>query len=319
MSFDAIEPLLGPTLVGVNVMVAFMVVEFYNERLRRQEFLRYWNADASIGKIELGEERAGAMLAAFGNFLSRHAVRYALVVFFTSLALSLRWLLNPALQDRLPYTFFLISVILSVRMGGVWKGMLALVMGFLAGTWFFAQPHSWLVTETYDWWAGGLYIFIGFGLIWFLKLDKGSWLRTLRSDIAASKQMQQVRLKHAEQSEDLRATLAAIVQGCGDAILSVTPQGRITTWNSAAEQLFEIRGWEAIGQSLSLILAGAEAEYLPVLAAGLRGETTRQPAARLKRKGGGTFDAAVTASPVTDPAGKPIGVSLVVRAEVLRP
>jgi PAS domain S-box-containing protein len=314
MNLDAIGPLLMPALVGANVAFAFMFVEFYSERQRRQEFLRYWNADVATGKLDLAEEGAGTTLTAFLNFLRRHAIRYALVLFFVGLALSLRWFLTPTLQDRLPYTFFLIAVILAVRMGGVWKGLLALVLGFLAGTWFFAQPQSWVATETYDWWAGGLYVVIGVGLTWFLKLDKGSWLRTLRSDIAASKQMQQVRAKHAAQAGDLQELLAAIVQGCEDAILSVTPQGRITSWNSAAERVFEIRGWEAIGQPLSLILPPGDAtEPQRLLDAVRRGEPVRHGQAKLKRKGDATFDAVLTVSPILDSSGKAVGASMIVR------
>jgi len=48
-----------------------------------------------------------------------------------------------------------------------------------------------------------------------------------------------------------RARLAAIVESSGDAILSQTVEGKILTWNAAAERLLGYRPEEAVGKSVS--------------------------------------------------------------------
>jgi PAS domain S-box-containing protein len=315
LNLETVHQFAPPAVVGGNIVVAFLFAEFYSERRHRLEFLKYWSGTNSNRKLEPGEE--AATLASFLNFLKRHATRYALAVFFVLLALALRGMLTPVLQDRLPFTFFLVPVILASRMGGTWKALLALILGYFAGTWFFAQPRSLVVSESYDYWAAALYMTIGAAAVWLLKGDKGNWLRTFRSDLAASKQMQAVRVKHATQADEMRELLAGIVQGAGDAIFSLTPQGRITTWNAAAEQLFAMPAWEAIGQPLGLVLpADQQPEAQQRLEPVLRGEPAQSWAATLQAKAGRSIAAVLTVSPIKDATGKPVGASVIVRVSL---
>src|SRR6266550_8793705 len=50
------------------------------------------------------------------------------------------------------------------------------------------------------------------------------------------------------------ALLAAIVDSCDDAILSKTLDGRILSWNAAAERLYGYAAETALGQHVSLIV-----------------------------------------------------------------
>jgi PAS domain S-box-containing protein len=45
-----------------------------------------------------------------------------------------------------------------------------------------------------------------------------------------------------------------LVQAAGDAIIAADPEGRILSWNPAAERIFGFAAREALGQSLDLII-----------------------------------------------------------------
>ena len=48
--------------------------------------------------------------------------------------------------------------------------------------------------------------------------------------------------------------LERLVQAAGDAIIAADPEGRIVSWNPAAERIFGFTAHEALGQTLDLII-----------------------------------------------------------------
>jgi PAS domain S-box-containing protein len=48
--------------------------------------------------------------------------------------------------------------------------------------------------------------------------------------------------------------LERLVQAAGDAIIAADPDGRIVSWNPAAERIFGFTAQEALGQTLDLII-----------------------------------------------------------------
>jgi PAS domain S-box-containing protein len=117
-------------------------------------------------------------------------------------------------------------------------------------------------------------------------------------------------MTHASDSE---ARLAAIVAYSDDAIISKDLNGRITSWNIAAERLFGYTAEEAIGQSITLIIPierlSEETEVITRIRAGLtveHYETVRQ------RKDGQMVDISLTVSPILRD-GVVIGASKIAR------
>jgi two-component system, LuxR family, sensor kinase FixL len=122
--------------------------------------------------------------------------------------------------------------------------------------------------------------------------------------------MQMERAMHAEQ----RAFLAAIVDSSNDAIVSKTLDGKIMSWNRAAEHLFGYSAAEMIGTPITRLFpedrVDEEAEIMARIREGLA--TEHYETVRL-RKDGGHVDVSVTVSPIRDSNGAVIGASKTVR------
>lgn len=108
--------------------------------------------------------------------------------------------------------------------------------------------------------------------------------------------------------------LGAIVESSSDAILSVTPEGVITSWNAGAERIFGYAADEAIGHSIQILIPADQHHEKAWLRASLHGAPSvhAYDAVRLT-KDGRCIDVSVTLSPIKDAAGRVIGVSKIIR------
>jgi PAS domain S-box-containing protein len=115
-------------------------------------------------------------------------------------------------------------------------------------------------------------------------------------------------------SEETLQRLAAIVQSSDDAIVSVTPEGRIASWNRGAERLFGYSAAEVAGKQVALLVPphlGGEAESIwqhGLAGKGIQGFETQ----RLK-KNGGTVEVSISISPVRDANGSIVALSFIAR------
>jgi PAS domain S-box-containing protein len=108
--------------------------------------------------------------------------------------------------------------------------------------------------------------------------------------------------------------LAAIVESSNDAIIGKTLDGRITSWNHAAQTLFGYTAAEAVGRSVQMLIpADCQQEEMNILAKLARG--IRVPAfdtVRLTRSGR-RLAVSVTVSPILNEYGVVIGASKIAR------
>jgi two-component system, cell cycle sensor histidine kinase and response regulator CckA len=116
------------------------------------------------------------------------------------------------------------------------------------------------------------------------------------------------------QSEQAAAHLAAVVETSDDAIITKTLDGRVLTWNAAAERIYGYSAGEAQGQTMSFLLpperSAEEITILSQIAQGLsldHFETTRI------RKDGQKIDVSVTISPVRNQDNKIVAASHIAR------
>ncbi len=114
--------------------------------------------------------------------------------------------------------------------------------------------------------------------------------------------------------DDATRRLGAIVESSSDAILSVTPDGFVTTWNVGAERIFGYTATEMIGRSILTLIPDHLHRDKAWLLATVRGahDIHTYDAVRLT-KDGRSIDVSVTLSPLRDAVGQFVGVSKVIR------
>jgi len=108
--------------------------------------------------------------------------------------------------------------------------------------------------------------------------------------------------------------LAAIVEDSDDAILSTTLDGRIMSWNAAAERLYGYTSQEIIGKSLRLLVPEDRTDEITAVKAKIKaGQHVEHLETKRVRKDGTVFPVSATVSPIRDADGTIIGTSVIHR------
>jgi PAS domain S-box-containing protein len=159
--------------------------------------------------------------------------------------------------------------------------------------------------------------------------DRGSALNVVRNAARSSAQRRSLRTTLDRLNLQLASTappdsadyrklvasdryLASILSFARDAIISTDAEGKIVSWNRAAEQLFGYPEHEAQGETADLLVSEAERERLRELIEELRGDssgTTAEFSAR--RADRAAFDVEMSVAPVRDEAGRQTGAVII--------
>ncbi len=115
-------------------------------------------------------------------------------------------------------------------------------------------------------------------------------------------------------AEEALFRLAAIVESSDDAILSKDLNGRITSWNAAAERMYGYSAQEIVGQPVALLfLPGRQDEFEQIMEHIYRGERIDHFETTRVRKDGTFLTVSITVSPIKDSKGSIIGASSIAR------
>ena len=121
------------------------------------------------------------------------------------------------------------------------------------------------------------------------------------------------------ESEYRARSLAAIVESSGDAIISLFLDGRVATWNKAAERMFGYTAAEMIGQPIVRLAApGYEGDMLEIVDRVRHGSRVDHYETKRRHKDGTVLDVSLTESPIYDADGQLIGISKVLRDITVR-
>ena len=121
-------------------------------------------------------------------------------------------------------------------------------------------------------------------------------------------------ITNRKRGEEASRRLAAIIESSGDAIVSKDLDGKITSWNEAAERLFGYTPEEIVGKPVTtLIPPDRRNEELGIIERIRRGERVEHYETLRQRKDGTVFDISLTVSPIKDEEGRVVGASKIGR------
>jgi two-component system sensor histidine kinase/response regulator len=120
--------------------------------------------------------------------------------------------------------------------------------------------------------------------------------------------------RRQDELDQARLHLAAIINSSDDAILSKSLDGRILSWNAAAERLYGYTAEEIVGGSMTLLLPpGRHEEERAVLARIARGEVVEHVETERLHKDGRLLPLSLRISPIYGPDGRVVAASTIAR------
>jgi PAS domain S-box-containing protein len=115
------------------------------------------------------------------------------------------------------------------------------------------------------------------------------------------------------QGEEMRSFLAAIVDSSDDGIVGKDLEGKVVSWNAAAEQMFGYTAAEMLGQHISRLLSPDRPDEEARILEEVRRGGIRHFETRRIRKDGQPVEVSLTLSPIKNAAGGIIGLSSIAR------
>jgi PAS domain S-box-containing protein len=117
-----------------------------------------------------------------------------------------------------------------------------------------------------------------------------------------------------QDNQKTRRYLEGLVQSMGEALVSFTPEGKILTWNAAAERIFGYPRPEIVGKPMGMLVPDSIAhEAEQQLQQVVRGQQLRDLESIRLRKGGIAFPAQISYAPVRGADERVLAVSALVR------
>ncbi len=107
---------------------------------------------------------------------------------------------------------------------------------------------------------------------------------------------------------------AAIIESSDDAIISKSMEGKITSWNKGARDLYGYTEEEVLGKPVSILMpSGKEDDFSKIMNQLKAGKKVDHYETKRKAKDGTVIDVSITVSPIKDASGNIIGASKIAR------
>jgi PAS domain S-box-containing protein len=223
-------------------------------------------------------------------------LRYAGALGCSAGSVLLWWVLAADFGRRLGFAVVYPLMVVATRFFGIGPGILTAIAGG-AGVIVASRSH-----DPFLW---GVYAALSILAIYVT----GAWGRArdhathLSDDEATSR----------AREEHLSAQLRAIVESSADAVISKDLDGRIQSWNRAAEEIFGYTAAEVVGRSGMLVPRDRPDEEAEIAAQILRGGSMKQFETERMRKDGRRIQVSLTVSPIRGSSGEIVGISQIAR------
>jgi PAS domain S-box-containing protein len=106
--------------------------------------------------------------------------------------------------------------------------------------------------------------------------------------------------------------LETLIEASPLAILTMDPEGKILSWNAAAERIFGWKEIEVIGRAHPIVPKGREHEFRALLEIPLQGKMFVGVELKRMRKDGTYIDVSISSAPLKDASGEVIGIISVI-------
>jgi len=146
-------------------------------------------------------------------------------------------------------------------------------------------------------------------------LRQGAQDYLLKSEISSNVVLRALRFAiERKRSEQASARLAAIVECSRDAIIGLSLDGSIASWNPAAERIFGYTAAEVLGQPVGILTEGDTPDELPVALEWLkRGEPIKDFETVRRTRDGRRVHVALSVSPVKSSSGRIVAAAIIGR------
>lgn len=161
-------------------------------------------------------------------------VSYGLALALVLVAVGIRQMLAPDLNDQALFLFLTPAVLVAGGLGGFGPGTLATLLSLLLG--YFVAPESLSRTLVA---SAAAFAFIGIGAAWF-----GGRLQRTRAVAEATRQDLLAREAH----------LKSILDTVPDAMVVIDEAGVIHSFSSTAERLFGHKASEVVGKNVKILM-----------------------------------------------------------------
>ena len=160
------------------------------------------------------------------------AARYGLAVVAVGVVAAVKWFVDPLSGVESPFLLFVVAVMVAAWLGGAGPGLVATGLAALVGAFLFLPPAGSLRVD-------GLGNFVNLALF----VVEGVVISAIVSSMHGSK-------RRSERSEE---SFRLLLEGAKDyAILMLTPDGRVASWNEGARRILGYREEEILGESFAV-------------------------------------------------------------------
>jgi PAS domain S-box-containing protein len=111
--------------------------------------------------------------------------------------------------------------------------------------------------------------------------------------------------------KETKSYLESLIDGAGDAIITVDREDRVSSWNESAERIFQYQDWEIRQQKIWTLVPRELYEQWQCEV--LEGGGVKRIEARLRQRNGMPIDASLTLSPLRGPCGEIVGLSAIIK------